>query len=85
MTAMGIIGIVLAGIVGIGILMGAVSEFYNEICKARTKQKETLIHYAMNCYADATRSMFKDVMTDTIEALPKMAQGIYQTLTDEEH
>ena len=84
MTAIGIIGIVLASAVGVFLLMGGVYALLEKNYEEKRQTIAAIIDYAAETYAETNQKLFQNIMKDAAEAVPNMIQGMYKTLEEEE-
>ena len=76
MTAMGIIGIILASAMALVLVGATVYALYSEMLKEKRKHYNALIDHAIDhsafVYEMASRDLIKDVLQDTTEMIPEM-------------
>lgn len=84
MTAMGIIGIILASVVGIILVVGMIAACLEEKAKDKQKMVCEIIGFAIDAYSEETRKLLNGVMEDTMKKIPDMAKGMYKTFEIEE-
>ncbi len=84
MTAMGIIGIILASGVGVVFVMGGIYALLEEKMEQKRKMTCDIVRYAIDAYAEETRKLFSGIMDDAAQKIPDMAKGMYKALEIEE-
>lgn len=84
MTAMGIIGIILASAMALVLVCATVYALYNEIMKEKQKRYNALIDRVFVMYEEASRSLIKNVVKDSVEMIPELVGKLTKAYTEEE-
>ena len=84
MTAMGIIGIVLASAFAVFLLMGGIYALIEKYFEEKRKIIAATVDYAAETYKETNQKLFQNIMKDAAEAVPTMIQGMYKTLEEDE-
>ena len=72
MTAMGIIGIILAGAMALVLVGATVYALYNEIMEKKQKRYNALIDRVFVMYEGANRNLIRSVVKDSVEMIPEL-------------
>lgn len=72
MTALGIIGIILASVIGIGLLVGVIAAFLDN----RMEAKKELIRYKAEVDAEYAGNQLHSAMENIVNLFPTMIEGI---------
>lgn len=84
MTALGIMGIILSGVVAVLLLMGGISALFEKYFDEKRRAVFRIIDYAAVTYSVETRKLFQNIMKDSAEAVPNMVKGMYKTFEEDE-
>lgn len=83
MTAMGIIGIILASAFAVFLLMGGIYALIEKHFEEKRQTIAAIIDYAAETYSEESRKLFHNIMKDATEVVPNMIKGMYKTLEEE--
>ena len=72
MTAMGIIGIILASAMALVLVSATVYALYNEIMEKKQKRYNALIDRVFVMYEGANRNLIRSIVKDSVEMIPEM-------------
>lgn len=84
MTAMGIIGIILAGAWSLFILMGGVYALFDAYFSNKRKFYARLCEDAAEAFAEQNRELFRNIMNDAAEMIPSMTKACMKTFEEDE-
>lgn len=84
MTAMGIIGIILSGVIAVLILMGGIYALYQEWYDHKQKMLESIIDHAAEVYREESRELFQSIMEDASEYIPRMTKTCLKSFEEDE-
>lgn len=84
MTAMGIIGIILASAMALVLVCATVYALYNEIMKEKQKRYNALIDRVFVMYEGANRNLIKSIIKDSVEMIPELMETLTKAYTKEE-
>ena len=80
MTALGIIGIILASVIGIGLLVGVIAAFLDN----RMEAKKELIRYKAEVDAEYAGAQLHSAMESIVNLFPAMIEGITKAFGEDE-
>ena len=84
MTAMGIIGIILASAMALVLVCATVYALCNEIMKEKQKRYNALIDRVFVMYEGANRNLIKSIIKDSVEMIPELVGTLTKAYTKEE-
>ena len=84
MTAMGIIGIILAGAMTLLLLMSGVYGLIQEYFNTKSKFYARVCEDAAEAFAKQNRELFRDIMNDAAEMIPNMTKACLKTFEEDE-
>lgn len=84
MTAMGIIGIILASAMALVLVGATVYAVYNQIMEEKQKRYNALIDRIFVMYEGANRSLIRNVVKDSVEMIPELVGTLTKAYTEEE-
>lgn len=84
MTAMGIIGIILASAMALVLVCATVCALYNETMKEKQKRYNALIDRVFVMYEGANRNLIKSIIKDSVEMIPELTETLTKAYTKEE-
>lgn len=84
MTAMGIIGIILAGTMAVFLLMGGVRALFEKYFEEKRQTIAAVIDYAAETYSEVSRELFQNIMEDATEIIPNMTKACMKSFEEDE-
>ena len=84
MTAMGIIGIILAGVMAALLLMGGINALIEKYFEKKCAMTTHIIDYAAEAFSSECQCLYRNIMKDTTEMVPNMMRTCVKTFTEDE-
>jgi len=84
MTALGIMGIILSGVMAVLLLMVGIYALIEKYFSEKRRMIMYIVEYSAETYPEETRKLFQNIMKDSAEAVPNMVKGMYKTFEEDE-